>query len=94
METSDVFEKGRLISDMFDNGEVSAKEISLASERDNGIGEGNPNMYDINGLSDVMETKGMNDSLADSRDISDIAEVVEGEVMEKSNVVESSSLHS
>ena len=92
METADVFEKGNMISDLLDIIDISSKEISLANDRDNGMEEGNPNMYDINGLSDDMDTKGMNDSLVDSREISDTAEVLGSEDMERSKVVESSSL--
>ena len=92
METADVFEKGNMISDLLDIIDISSKEISLANDRDNGMEEGNPNMYDIKGLSDDMDTKGMNDSLVDSREISDTDEVVESENMERSKVVEPSSL--
>ena len=91
VETADVFEKGNMISDLLDVSEIGSKESSLAKERDNGIEEGNHNMY-INGLSDDMVTKGMNDSLVDSREVSDTNEVVESENMERSKVVEPSLL--
>jgi hypothetical protein len=51
-------------------------------------------MCDIKGYkrSDDRDTKGMNDSLVDSRETSDTAEVVGSEDMERSKVVKYSSL--
>ena len=92
VDTSDLFEKGNVISDLLDISDIRSKEISLANEKDNGIEEGNPNMYDIKGLSDDMDTKEINTCLVDSREISDTAQVVGSEDMEKRKVVESSSL--
>ena len=94
VDTADMFDKENMINGLLDIGEVATKEISLTSKYDNGIGQGNTNIDNINGLSDVMETKGMNDSLVDSRDISDTTEVVESEVMERRNAVKSLSLFS
>ena len=87
-------------ADMFDK-EIGFKEIIFTSNSDSVIGEVNADMYAIHGLTDVIhgvtdnnveETKEINDSLVDTRDISDpaevIAKVVGSDVIEGFNVVE------
>ena len=86
VETVDMFYK-----------DIGVKEISFTSNSDSMIGEVNTNMNALYGLSNVirgntdknvMKTKGMNDSLVDTRDISDTAQVAGSEDIERSDVVE------
>ena len=95
VEASDVSDKdlrkGILISDILDFSEISAQKIRFTGDRDDGI-EVNANMFAVHGLSDViredtdnnvLETLGMNDSLVDTRDISDTAQEVGSDVIER-----------
>ena len=93
-------EKGNMIEDFFDIGETSANEISLSSHSDKVIVKVSADTYTTHGLSDdikgvydnVLEPKDMNDSLVNTRVISDTAEViapvVRSDAMETINVVE------
>ena len=97
--------KGNMIQDFLDIGEISAKEISFTSNSDKVFEKVSANAYTLQGLSDVMkvvsdtnvlEQKEMNDSLANTRVISDTAEVitpaVKREVMGTTNAVETTYL--
>ena len=109
METSDVFEKdlkeGNIWKPFLDFGEINAKEISFTSDKDDGMEEGNTNMYAIKGLSDVikgcidnnvLETQGIYDSLVDTIEISDVIKViapdVEKDVIKRINKMQSTPL--
>ena len=85
VETSDVLEKElkeeNMMNAFLDFGEISAKEISFTSDRNDGFGEVNTDMYAVHGLIDVigadtdnnvLETqKKINDSLVNTRKITD-----------------------
>ena len=109
VETSDVLEKElkeeNMMNAFLDFGEISAKEISFTIDRNDGFGEVNTDMYAVHGLigvigadtdNNVLETNGMNDSLVDTREISDIAKFIAPEVgsdvMERINEMQSTSL--
>ena len=94
-------EKGNMIEDFFYIGETSDNQISLSSNSDKVIEEVSADTYTTHGLSDditgvydnnVLEPKEINDSLVNTRVISDTAEViapvVRSDAMETINVVE------
>jgi hypothetical protein len=80
-------EKENKIKDLFDIGEISAKEISLTGNSDKVFEKVSDNTYIINGLSDVM--RGVSDN-----NVEVIAPVVRNGVIETINVEETTSLSS